>query len=165
MKTLRVVTISQIKKHPNAAKLKVCTITDGTETYQVVCGASNVRESMKTIFAPVGSKTPKGVQIEKADLRGVESFGMLCSAKDLNISEEPGIVDLPESIKNATSLSDIDTEYLSSIPWHSYKLIESFWESTDGKISIIRDAQKLSGPKLISKTYFNEGQYLYRHFS
>ncbi len=158
-----VVTIEKVSKHPNAAKLKICTVNDGNENYSVVCGASNVREGMKSIFAPVGSTTPRGVKIEKANLRGIDSFGMLCSAKDLNISDEAGIVDLPPHIKEGSAFDQIDPSFLSSIPWYTYKEVDSFWETPSEEILI--GQQDATKGKLLSKTYFHDGKYLYRHFN
>jgi phenylalanyl-tRNA synthetase beta chain len=85
--------------HPNADKLQVCTVTDGVETYQVVCGAPNARAGLKTAYAKVGAvlPTPDGSEfkIKKAKLRQVESFGMLCAEDELGISEDhAGIMEL-----------------------------------------------------------------------
>ena len=77
--------IVNAERHPDADKLQVCTVDDGTEQHQVVCGAPNAREGLYTAFATVGAVLPEGFKIKKAKLRGVESFGMLCSAKELGL--------------------------------------------------------------------------------
>ena len=97
-KSFVVAEIVGISQHPSADKLKVCKVFDGVDTLQVVCGASNVRLGMYTVLARVGAVVPKGgVVISKAALRGVESFGMLCSFDELGVcsgEKEDGIADL-----------------------------------------------------------------------
>ena len=81
--------------HPNADKLQVCTVSDGTEQFQVVCGAPNARPGIKIPFAKIGAVLGGDFKIKKAKLRQVESFGMLCSASELEISDEnDGILEL-----------------------------------------------------------------------
>ena len=65
-------------KHPDAEKLSVCRVNDGQQEIQIVCGATNVRAGIKVPLATVGAILPGGMEIKKAKLRGVESFGMLC---------------------------------------------------------------------------------------
>ena len=67
------------EQHPDADKLSLCQVTDGNETFQVVCGAANVRAGLKIPFAKIGAQLPGDFKIKKAKLRGVESFGMLCA--------------------------------------------------------------------------------------
>ena len=92
--------VAEVKKaeqHPNADKLRVCEVFTGTETIQVVCGAPNARAGMKGIFAPVGSTVP-GTQLllKAANIRGVASNGMLCSEREMGLTDEhTGIIDLP----------------------------------------------------------------------
>ena len=124
--SLKAVKIEKVSSHSTSGRLKVCNIYDGCDYWQVVCGAGNVKEGMKTVHAPVGSTTPAGIEIQKAELRGVSSEGMLCSARDLSISDESGIVDLPLSIKEGTPLEKIPTDCLSSIPWHSLSMCGIF---------------------------------------
>lgn len=78
------------EQHPNADKLQVCSVSDGNETIQVVCGASNARAGLKTAFAKVGAVLPGDFKIKKAKLRQVESFGMLCAEDELGISDDHG---------------------------------------------------------------------------
>jgi phenylalanyl-tRNA synthetase beta chain len=94
------VVVAQIvsaERHPQADKLQVCRVSMGQgEPLQIVCGASNAREGLKTALAMVGSILPGGLEIKAAKLRGVESFGMLCSAKELGLAEtSSGILELP----------------------------------------------------------------------
>ncbi|MFG1477196.1 phenylalanine--tRNA ligase subunit beta [Xanthobacter sp. V4C-4] len=85
-------------KHPNADKLQVCSVSIGTgEPVQVVCGAPNARAGLKTVFAAPGTVIPtSGMQLKIGKIRDVESRGMLCSARELGLSEEhDGILELP----------------------------------------------------------------------
>jgi phenylalanyl-tRNA synthetase beta chain len=83
-------------RHPNAEKLQVCTVTtDGANRLQIVCGAPNARAGLKVAVAMVGAKLPGDVNIKQAKLRGVESQGMLCSARELGLgTEHDGIMEL-----------------------------------------------------------------------
>jgi phenylalanyl-tRNA synthetase beta chain len=91
--------VLSVERHPNADKLTVCKVKAGKETVQVVCGAPNVRAGMKAPLARVGAKLPK-MEIKAASLRGVESQGMLCSARELGLSEDhTGLLDLPDASK------------------------------------------------------------------
>ncbi|NQD92622.1 phenylalanine--tRNA ligase subunit beta [Pseudomonas sp. CrR25] len=84
------------EQHPDADKLRVCQVSNGAETFQVVCGAPNVRPGLKIPFAMIGAELPGDFKIKKAKLRGVESNGMLCSASELQISEDSdGLLELP----------------------------------------------------------------------
>lgn len=92
--------IISAEPHPNADKLQVCQVSDGTETFQVVCGAPNARAGIKIPFAKIGAVLGADFKIKKAKLRQVESFGMLCSASELGVSEEnDGIMELPAVAK------------------------------------------------------------------
>lgn len=83
------------EQHPDADKLRVCRVSDGNETFQVVCGAPNVRPGLKIPFAKLGAELPGDFKIKKAKLRGVESNGMLCSASELQISDDhDGLMEL-----------------------------------------------------------------------
>ncbi len=86
------------KQHPNADRLRVCLVDTGAgEPVQVVCGAPNARTGMKSVFSPPGTYIPgKDITLGKGVIRGVESNGMLCSAAELQLSEDhDGIIDLP----------------------------------------------------------------------
>ena len=87
------------EKHPDADKLKLCTVNDGKEVHQVVCGAPNVEAGQKIVFAPVGSILPGNFKLKKAKIRGVESAGMICSERELQITDEhEGIMVLPKDL-------------------------------------------------------------------
>jgi len=98
--------IEALEQHPDADRLRVCTVNDGSdETLQVVCGAPNARQGLTTVLARVGGKLPDGTKLKKAKLRGVVSMGMLCSASELGLSEEhQGIMELDENAIPGTSL-------------------------------------------------------------
>ena len=85
------------EKHPEADRLQVCKVDAGLgEPLQIVCGAPNARVGIKVPLATVGAKLPGGIVIKAARLRGVESFGMLCSAKELGIdADASGLLELP----------------------------------------------------------------------
>ena len=89
-------------KHPDADKLKICDVDigDGKIT-KVVCGAANARDDLITVYASPGTVIPKnGMKLSVAKIRGVESFGMLCSESELNLSEESeGIIELKNKLK------------------------------------------------------------------
>jgi phenylalanyl-tRNA synthetase beta chain len=94
-------TIVKCEKHPNADKLSVCEVDTGSERLQVVCGAPNARAGMKGVFAPAGSYIPgSGFTLTKAQIRGVESNGMLLSERELELSDEhTGIIELDPKAK------------------------------------------------------------------
>jgi len=95
------------EQHPDADRLNLCQVNDGSDQLsQVVCGASNVTAGLKIAFAQVGADLP-GFKIKKAKLRGVESFGMICSEKELQLSDSSdGIMELPVDAPVGLSLSD-----------------------------------------------------------
>lgn len=160
---LKVACIKSIKTHPEAHKLKICQVFDGDASWEVVCGASNAREGLLTIFAAAGSQLPQGKKIQKTNLRGIDSYGMLCSPKDLGSSGETGLIDLPAETTPGTLLKDIDPDQLSSTPWYSYQEVEIFWEDEQKQIHIERESKTVPG-KLLSKTYYFEGAYFYRNY-
>ena len=91
--------VESTEKHPDADKLKICIVNDGQKTHQVICGAPNVDSGQLIPFATVGSILPGNLKIKKANIRGVESNGMICSERELNISDEhEGIMVLPKDL-------------------------------------------------------------------
>ena len=98
--------VRNVVPHPDADKLRVCEVFDGENIVQVVCGASNVRTGLKVPYATIGAELPdkssepgatNSFRIKKAKLRGVESFGMLCSAEELGMAESAdGLLELPD---------------------------------------------------------------------
>lgn len=96
-----VASIEEATQHPQADKLRVCKVNDGTGVRQVVCGAPNARAGIKVVLAQEGVKIPaNGLVIKKSAIRGVESNGMLCSASELGLGEDSaGIIELPADAK------------------------------------------------------------------
>lgn len=91
--------IESVEPHPNADKLRVCQVNAGEQHLQIVCGAPNAAAGMLVPLAKVGAVLPGGFKIGIAKMRGVESAGMLCSAKELGLSQDhSGLMALPESM-------------------------------------------------------------------
>ena len=93
----KIAKIIKTEKHPNADRLKVCDVDVGEKEFKkVVCGAANAREGLITIYAPPGATIPKTkTKLVVAKIRGVTSYGMLCSESELNLSDEgDGITEL-----------------------------------------------------------------------
>lgn len=104
--------LDSIRKHPDADKLSVCEVNNGTETLQIVCGAKNIFEGALVPVAMIGASLPNGIKISKSKLRGVFSFGMLCSGQELGISDYPGadvdgIMIIRENVALGTPLRDL----------------------------------------------------------
>ncbi len=105
-------------RHPNAEKLSLCQVsTDGSNRLQIICGAPNVRVGIKVAVAMVGASLPGGLLIKRAKLRGLESNGMLCSARELGLGvEHDGIMELGgapslgEDLRTALDLDDTTLE-------------------------------------------------------
>jgi phenylalanyl-tRNA synthetase beta chain len=102
--------VEEVEKHPSADKLSIAKVNDGTQIMQVVCGASNCKQGMITAFAKIGATllddNNEIYKIKKASLRGVESFGMLCSKKELKLAQDKdGIIELPSDTKIGEDLS------------------------------------------------------------
>lgn len=134
-------------KHPGADKLSVCEVSTGEQKFQVVCGAPNVQAGHKYPFATLGTVMPSGLGIKPVKLRGVESFGMLCSAKELELEHpEDGLLELPtlsvpgSPVHVAVGLDDVVFE-LNVTPNRGDAL--SHW-------GVVRDIAALTGlkPKL-----------------
>ena len=108
--------ILKVERHPNADKLTVCTVAAGTQRLQVVCGAPNARPGMKAPLATVGTMLGS-VEIRAAQLRGVESQGMLCSARELGLSDDhAGLLELPPEAKPGQDVRktlDLDEQVLT----------------------------------------------------
>ncbi len=110
--------VLSVASHPNADKLRVCTVDTGQdEPLSIVCGAPNVHLGMRTPTALVGTEMPGGMKIKRAKLRGVESSGMLCSVMELGLADSAdGLMELPadapvgEEIRNYLGLEDVSIE-------------------------------------------------------
>ncbi|WP_159882741.1 phenylalanine--tRNA ligase subunit beta [Paenibacillus puerhi] len=104
--------VTSREKHPDADKLSVCKVDVGTgEELQIVCGAKNVDAGQKVPVATVGAKLPDGLVIKRAKLRGVESQGMICSAKELGLNDKL----LPKEIQEGILVLPADTQVGESI--------------------------------------------------
>ena len=98
--------VLSVEKHPQADRLNVCQVNAGTAPLTIVCGAPNVRAGMRVCAALVGAKLP-GIEIKLAKVRGVESQGMLCSARELGLSEDAvGLLELPAAAPIGASVRD-----------------------------------------------------------
>ena len=109
--------------HPNSDHLHVTRVFDGEQEVQVVCGAPNCRAGLIVPFAKIGAVMPDGLAIKKGKLRGVESSGMLCSARELGLSNDhEGIMEMDASIKPGTPLSALygssETVFEVEITWN-----------------------------------------------
>ena len=101
--------VIEAQQHPNADKLQLCTVDIGAaEPMKVVCGAPNARVGLKTVFAPLGATIPaNGMVLKPTKIRGVESFGMLCSTSELSLDDaHDGIMELSDSIAAGTLVVD-----------------------------------------------------------
>ncbi len=113
--------VLQVEKHPNADQLCIANVSDGRDTYQVVCGAPNCRVGLKTAFAPIGATLidAEGIKykIKKTKLRGVESSGMLCSADEIGLSDEEqkGIIEFNGEMKVGEDLAALLTDTVFEI--------------------------------------------------
>ncbi len=108
-----VVLVEETQQHPNADKLKICKVNTGKETIQIVTGASNVQAGKKYPLAPVGSVLPNGMELKVGNLRGYDSFGMLCSATELGLEgiafiegedTSAGLLTLPDSFETGVDM-------------------------------------------------------------
>ena len=102
--TFKIAKIIKTEKHPNADRLKVCNVDVGEKEFKkVVCGAANAREGLITIYAPPGTTIPKTkTKLVVAKIRGVTSYGMLCSESELNLSDEgDGITELSNKFRKS----------------------------------------------------------------
>jgi len=105
LKQIKIAKVIEFEQHPNAEKLSVCQVDDGTETLQVICGAPNCKNNIKVAFAGIGTKL-EDFTIKKVKLRGEVSFGMLCSEQELGISDNhDGIMILPDDASVGTDLA------------------------------------------------------------
>jgi phenylalanyl-tRNA synthetase beta chain len=136
--------ILAVERHPNADKLTVCTVNAGREKLQVVCGAPNARAGLKAPLALVGTELGT-LQIKAAVVRGVESRGMLCSAKELGLSEDhSGLLELPAGAKPGQDLRkilDLDEPVLT------FKLTPNRADCLS-ILGIAREVSALTGAKL-----------------
>jgi tRNA-binding EMAP/Myf-like protein len=160
--------IEKVVPHPQANNLKVVTLTDGSDNFQVVCGSQNIFTGMITVLAKEGAVLPTSLAIQKANLRGVESHGMICSPRELGVRSESGAVDLaPDTQLNVNWLT-LHPMLISSTPWYRFELVEQFF--VDEKKNIIskhhyRKNLELSDKsvQLIGQTYFDPTKQVYHY--
>lgn len=99
--------VRETEAHPHADKLTVCRVFDGEGEQTVVCGAPNVRPSIKVAFAPAGITLRSGLRLERRSIRGVESHGMLCSEAELDLGEDhDGIMEVSARLRPGRPLAD-----------------------------------------------------------
>src|SRR5512135_3079487 len=100
MDSVVVALVEERTPHPNADKLSVCKVNNGSEILDIVCGAQNYKAGDKVALAQIGTVLPGDFRIKRSKIRGVESCGMLCSEKELGLSEESaGIIVLPPELE------------------------------------------------------------------
>jgi len=100
--------VEHAEKHPNADRLTVCQVNDGSETIEVVCGAPNVTAGKKYPYAATGTVLPGGLELTARKIRGVVSNGMLCSARELELGDDhEGILELDTDAEPGTLLTDV----------------------------------------------------------
>lgn len=159
--------ILSIKPHPQAHSLRLCQVSDGTNTHQIVCGSPNIFESMITILAKEGATTPTGLAIHKANLRGQDSHGMICSPRELGLRNEAGAIDLPPTTPLGKPWNELDPLTLSSTPWYQYDLVEEFIQMPEGQVVALHhfwnEQEVKSKSTLISRTYFDSKENVYRY--
>ena len=105
----KVALIEKAEKHPDADRLKVCTVKSADGTFNVVCGAPNARTGMKGIFAPEGSYIPgTDMTLKKGVIRGVESCGMMVSEREMGLSDEhDGIIEVDENLEIGIPMAEV----------------------------------------------------------
>ena len=100
--------VLEVKKHPNADRLSLCLVEAGSGPVEVVCGAPNVQAGKAYPYAPIGATLPGGVKLERKKIRGVESNGMLCSAKELGLGDDhAGILELDTTAPPGSRFLDV----------------------------------------------------------
>ncbi|HOX41761.1 MAG TPA: phenylalanine--tRNA ligase subunit beta, partial [bacterium] len=100
--------IVEIKPHPNADRLRLAKVVTGEDEIEVVCGAPNIKVGQKVSLAQIGAILPGGFEIKKAEIRGVESYGMLCAADELGLgSDHSGIIILANDTKIGQRVNEI----------------------------------------------------------
>jgi phenylalanyl-tRNA synthetase beta chain len=107
LRDVLVARVLEVKQHPNADRLSLCQVDAGSGVVEVVCGAPNVQAGKSYPFAPVGATLPGGLKLERRKIRGVESNGMLCSAKELGLGvDHAGILELQTDAPPGTPFLD-----------------------------------------------------------
>jgi len=106
--TIVVGKVLEVAPHPNADRLRLCSVDVGSERLSIVCGASNVAAGQHVAVAQIGSRLPDGTKLRKAKIRSVESQGMICSERELGLSQESeGILVLPGAPAIGTPIENV----------------------------------------------------------
>lgn len=108
LRDFKVARIIEANPHPQANKLQVCKVDDGSKILQIVCGAANARKDLTVVIAPIGSTIPgNGLIIELTQIRGIQSQGMLCGGDELKVSgfNDEGIIELDSGMPLGASFS------------------------------------------------------------
>ena len=107
LQTVKVAHVASVRPHPDADKLKCCTVSTGEDQVEVVCGAPNVAEGQRVPLASPGTVLPDGREIKSATIRGVASAGMICSQAELALStDHSGIWVLPDDLPLGASVAE-----------------------------------------------------------
>ncbi|MFT5644763.1 MAG: phenylalanyl-tRNA synthetase beta chain [Janthinobacterium sp.] len=148
--------VLEMVKHPNADRLNVCQVDVGTGTLlSIVCGAPNVRVGMKVVCAMAGAILPPGAdgkpfEIKVGQLRGIESQGMLCSARELTLSDEnSGLMDLPDDAPIGQNFRDYYT--LNDLKF-TIKLTPNKADCLS-VLGVAREVSALTGTPLVAPPY------------
>ena len=107
--------VETCEPHPDSDHLHVTTVNVGDETHQIVCGAPNIAQGQKVVVALPGTLMPNGQQIWPGELRGVDSYGMICSARELGLPHAPqkrGIMVVPDSFQVGDEFEPTKTDEL-----------------------------------------------------
>jgi len=108
--------VESVEKHPDADKLSVCMVSDGSASFQVICGAPNVKADQHVAFAKIGTHFPNGLKIKKAKIRGIESHGMICSKEELGLEDKSqGIWELDSDMLLGTDINDVLEAYNDTV--------------------------------------------------
>ncbi len=140
-------TITKVEPHPDADKLSICSVNTGREELTIVCGAPNISVNDRVPLATVGAVLDKDFVVSKRAVRGIESYGMLCSEKELGISDDhSGIFILPDDINPGTIIAEspiaFDTVLDISVPPNRGDCLSVFGIAREAA-SILRQKAKL----------------------
>ncbi len=142
--------VLEVEKHPNADRLTLCRVDGGGEVVRVVCGAPNVHPGMVAPLATVGARLPGGTVIQKARIRGEESQGMLCSARELELADDhQGIVSLPDLLGDrGPFVPGTPLEVLLGGP-ETVLDLEVFYNRGDGQsvLGLVREVAAFAGAR------------------
>ncbi len=107
LKSIVTARVEKVVQHPNADRLSLCTVSDGKASYQIVCGAPNVKAGIIVPLALAGASFPSGLVIRETTIRGITSQGMLCSQTELELGEDAdGIWVLPDATRLGVPLDE-----------------------------------------------------------